>query len=490
MSGASEEHPPPARIRLTSGVSGLDDVLGGGLFAGGLYLLSGGPGTGKTVLANQMCFAHARDGGRCVFITMLSESHSRMILNLHTFAFFDEGLMDRITYLSGVRVMREGGLAALADMIEDEVRRRGASLLILDGFRIGTRAAGATELEQTVFLNRLATLLEFSGCTALLCTLSPPGNVAPEHALADGLLELSNRRVEYRSVRELYVVKLRGSNCLDGSHIMEIDERGLVVHPRTESKLARDLSIPGATGERLRFDIPGLDAMLHGGLFETSTTALIGATGAGKTLLGLHFLAAGARQQERSLYFGFNESPARVVAQGDGVGLGLTALCESDWIDVIWRRPFENYIDRLVEELLDHVKRRNIRRLFIDGVEGMVRNSLFLDRMHAVFAALTNQLRAGGVTTVLSFESEIMGGHIVPSEPWSALVENTLLLRYVELRSNLHRMLAIIKLRGSDFDSSLREFRISNSGIVIEEAFESAQAVLSGMPKVDGGGRR
>jgi circadian clock protein KaiC len=492
VSGNQEREESPdlprhaARARLASGISGLDDVLGGGLFTDGFYLVSGGPGTGKTVMANQICFTHARDNRRCVYITMLSESHSRMILNLQSFAFFDEALAEHIAYLSGTTAVADGGLPALFNLIEEEIRRRQASFLVLDGFGLGAR--GTSETEQTTFSNRLAVLLEFSGCAGLICTFSHTGGVTPEYALADGVLELTNRHVGYRSVRELHVVKLRGSTSLEGSHVMEIDERGLVVYPRTEAKLARSLEVAGAPGEKLRFGITGLDEMLRGGIPSTSTTAIVGVTGAGKTLLGLHFLAEGAKQQQRGLYFGFHESPAWIVAQGDGIELGLGELCRANVLDLEWRPSFENYMDRITVEILDHVRQRDVQRLFIDGIESIIHNSPFRERSHAVLTALTNQLRGWGVTVLLSIESEIMGQRIVPPESWSTFVENTILLRYVELRSHLHRLLAVIKVRGSDFDSSLREFRISSEGIRVEATFESAQAVLSGIARVERNG--
>ncbi|HLU50008.1 MAG TPA: ATPase domain-containing protein [Planctomycetota bacterium] len=484
--GIVDESQPDRRRRVTTGISGVDEVLGGGLLPGGVYLLSGGPGTGKTVFANQFCFAAAREGRRAIYVTMLAESHSRMIRNLESFEYFRPDLLQHgVAYISAVHLIHDQGLETLLELIKEEVIRREASALALDGLRMGAEIAAASHAEHTMFLDRLAAFLEFSNCTGLVSTLSEPGIILPEHALADGLFELRHKKVGRRSVREFMVCKLRGCSALAGGHLFEIDERGMVLYPRTEARLARCVQVPGETGERQRFGIDRLDDMLHGGLPSGSTTALIGPTGAGKTLLGLHFLAEGARRGERGLYFGFYESPDRVTAQGDGVGLNLSDLRRDGALEIIWHRPFEHLIDRIMGELLERARQTGARRLFIDGAEGLARGAAFPERLPTILAAVTNELRARGISTLLSIEGQLMGHSIVPEHVWSALVENVIVLRYVELQSHLRRLIWIVKVRESDFESSLREFSISRGGIQVAETFESAEAILSGIARVD-----
>ncbi|HLV68579.1 MAG TPA: ATPase domain-containing protein [Polyangiaceae bacterium] len=476
---------PSFRARLSSGDPGLDEVLGGGFLTGGIYLLVGGPGSGKTVMANQVCFARAREGGQCVYVTMVAESHSRLVGNLESFGFFDRtSIASKITYLSGAGTLHQGGLPGLFELVEEEVRRRKATLLVLDGFRVGSQTFGASAADQTIFLNRLATLLEFSACTALVCVLAAPGTVMGEYALADGLLELSHRLVGRNAARELFVSKLRGSKGLAGSHTVEIDESGLCVYPRVEARLARSIRIPADAKGRAGFGVARFDEMLKGGVPQGSATAVMGAPGAGKTLLGFHFLAEGARLEEPGLYFGFYESPERAIHHGEGIGLPVREYVERGLLEFVWERPFENLNDRLVQRLLARVEQRKIRRLFIDGLEGFERSRVHARGSYSWLAALTNELRALGVTTLISVESQLLGAHTLPVEPWSALVENTIALRYVELRSQLRRLVWIVKVRGSEFDSSLREFAITKHGFRVAETFESAQAVLSGLARV------
>lgn len=479
----TEKSGNPARRRLSSGIPGLDEVLGGGLIPGGIYVLVGGPGTGKTVIANQLCFACAQERRQGIYVTVVSESHSRMIGNLETFAFFDPApIGERITYMSGVGALREGGFDALFQLIEGEVRRREPAMLVLDGLSKAARSISGDQPELRDFLNRLAALLEFTDCTAVLCMLLDAADLSAEHAMADGLIELTNTRIGRRSVRELFVSKFRGSATLDGCHTFEIDARGVVVHPRTEARLAPSTPDPPSDGERFRFGIERLDEMLCGGVPSDSTTALLGAPGSGKTLLGLHFLAEGARQGQRGLYFGFYERPVRILAQGDGVGLSLSDYRSRGLLDVTWERPFENLLDRLATMLFEHVRQRGIRRLFIDGAEGFARGAMFSERTPGLLAAITNELRTCGVTTLMSLETPMFGPVTTPQALWSALIDNSILLRFVEARSHLHRMISVLKVRGSDFDPAIREFAIGEQGIRVGDTFERAQVISSGHP--------
>lgn len=176
------------------------------------------------------------------------------------------------------------------------------------------------------------------------------------------------------------------------------------------------------------------------------------------------------------------------MAQGEGIGLPLERLCASGRLDLVWQAPYEVILDAVVADLLERVHARRVKRLFVDGLDALCGAAAYPGRTQTVLAALTNELRVLGVTTVLSFEAPLLGGSGViqiPGTP-SALVENALLLRYVELRSTLHRLISVLKVRGSEYDPRIREFHISADGIAIASTFESVEAVLSGLARVRG----
>ena len=486
---------PSSPGRLPTGIAGLDVVLRGGLVRGGTYLVMGGPGTGKTTLAAQLCFRHVADGGRALFVTLLTESHARLLANLRAFAFFDPAPVgDALYVISGAGELEQGGVDGLSDLLRRTVHERRATLLVLDGLGTVADVAGSP-LALKRFLIGLDAAATMLGCTTLL--LGPAGDggagagaARPEQAMVDGLLELARVRVGPRTVREVEVHKLRGSPFLEGRHGLAIDDRGLVVHPRTEALLRTPAAAAPPDGPPLPLDVAGLDAMLRGGLRAGTATLVLGPTGAGKTLLGLHFLAAGVRRGEPGLHFGFYEMPPRLLRTADAFGLALGAAAADGRLELLWQPPIEQDLDALAERLLGAVRRRAVRRLVIDGLGGFETAVVYPERRSAFFSALTNELRALGVTTLVCAElARLVGRDLdVSLQGVSALAENVLLLRAVELRSRLTRLLSIVKLREGDYDPAIRELRITATGIEVADPFEGAEAVLTGLAHLPHGG--
>jgi circadian clock protein KaiC len=223
--------------------------------------------------------------------------------------------------------------------------------------------------------------------------------------------------------------------------------------------------------------------MLQGGVWNGSTTMLLGAAGSGKTLLGLHFLAAGAARGEPCLHFGFHESPATLVTKAERVGLPFGDLVARGALRISWQLPVEKLLDRLAEELLAAVEEHGATRLFLDGLNSFRHMTAVPQRPVGFFTALTAELRSRGVTTFLTVESASLFGTEInqPFEGISALVENILLLRYVEYRSSVRRMAGILKLRDSDYDHGLRELLITPQGMRLGGAFVGIESILSGI---------
>ncbi|QEH37626.1 Circadian clock protein kinase KaiC [Aquisphaera giovannonii] len=485
--GEPEERQPPPEgpERVESGIPRLDYILKGGFLKGGTYNLIGPPGSGKTILGNQLCFNHiGRAGGRCVYISLLVESHAKMLRHLASLKFFDTGMIpERLYYVSGYSALREGGPDALLELIRATLRDRQATLLVVDGMEsIRQFAEGEQKIKE--FVHELQAFTALIGCTSLLMCFKDPSYSFTENAVVDGVIELSDQLIGPRAVRELVVHKFRGGDYLRGRHEVEITEGGIVIHPRTEIQFDKP---PGqATEQRIRmpFGVAELDRMLFGGLPSGSTTALLGAPGTGKTLLGLSFLVEGARQGHHGTYFGFYEPPPRLLEKAGQVGIELEKYVEEGLIDVVWQPPLEHMLDSLAEQLLEKIRehQKPRRRLFFDGVEGFRAASVYPDRLPRFLSAFCNQLRASDVTAVMTEELPLFRPEIdMPNPELANVVETVILLRYVELRSQLYRLLSIMKMRESRYDTSIREFRITDEGLDVAASFESAEAILTGL---------
>jgi circadian clock protein KaiC len=469
--------------RVPSGVPGLDTVLCGGFPKAGLHLIQGLPGSGKTTLGNQICHAHAAAGGRALYVTLLAETHDRMLLHLGTMRFFDlSRLPEQVSYVSGLAALQGEGLRGLVTLLRREIAPHKASVMVLDGL-VAAEDRAASETEFKTFIQELQVQAALHGCTALLLTAARGQAVPPAHTMVDGIVELTDVRYGSRTERGLFVTKLRGSDHLPGRHPFRITQEGLVVYPRVEAAFRVTTRPDEARLGRVSTGVEGLDAMLGGGgMPEATVTGVIGPSGIGKTTLGLHFVC-GSGPAEPGLFFGFYETPPRLVQQAARLGLDLGGAVDRGEVEIVWQPQGENLQDALAHRLLDAVGRRGVRRLFFDGLGGFLEASVEPQRISRFFAVLVNELRARGVTTLYTMETrDVVGRGIeVPVSGISSIVENLIALRFLEYRSRARRLLSVVKVRASGFDPTLREFVITEGrGISLAGAFEGAEGLLSG----------
>ncbi|AWN50260.1 serine/threonine protein phosphatase [Methylobacterium terrae] len=486
--------------RVPTGIAGLDAILGGGLFRGGVYIVQGTPGSGKTIFGNQACYTHAgaRAGAspehRALYVTLLAESHSRMLGHIAPLGFFDPALIpDRIAYLSAFRTLQDEGLAGLLTLLRRETARREASLVVLDGLVAAEETASSTLAFKT-FIHELQTQAAATGATVLLLTSASAGadRVAAEHTMVDGLIALSSRLVGRRAERELEVCKFRGSGFLRGRHAVRITDGGIRVFPRIEASLRVPSRRDHVEGAALTTGLPALDAMLGGGLPHHSTTLVGGPAGIGKTTLGLQFL--GADPEAPGLFCGFYESEAAILAKARALRLPVAGLIEEGRVAVTWQPATEGLIDEVCTDLLEAIRNRGVRRVFIDGLDAMCRIAGDQDRILRIFAALTAELRALGATAMYTRETDLRGTFIdAPSggsslRQTSSVAENVVLMRSCSLRSGVHRLIAVAKARDARIDPNLRVFDIRPGGLAIDDGPDRAEAILADRDRMRSGG--
>jgi circadian clock protein KaiC len=471
--------------RVHSAVPGFDQILGGGLFRTGVYIIQGLPGCGKTILANQICYGHVAEGGAAVYVTLLAESHSRMIQHLSTLSFFDvKAFPDRLAYISAFHDLESGGLKGLMDVLRREMRTRKVGVLVLDG--LVAASEGASHLDLKKFVHELQSIAVLHDCTVLLLTSGNIHRMAAEHTVVDGLIEVKDKLFDARSERSIQVRKFRGAGPLRGKHSMRIDNDGITVFPRFES-LYRSPASQAMRDEATTTGIASLDAQLAiGGVPMCSSTVVIGSTGTGKTTMGVHFLHA-STAAEPGLHLSFFEGPDRVRTKARSLGLALESLEASGAVELMWQSPGEALIDEIADRLLAAVARRNVRRLVIDGLSGFLESAVYQERLNRFLSCLINELRSRCVTVLMTLETRDVISSVI-SMPWgvSGLVDNLFFLRFVHDEGHVERLLTIIKMRDTDYQAGLRRLCIDSQGMHIAGTYRadgdvipSAQAVAS-----------
>ncbi len=457
---------------MPTGVQGLDTILRGGLLEGGMYIVMGDPGTGKTILSNQIAFHHAGRGGRVFYVTLLAETHARMLAHLAEFSFFDSNAVSRnLNYVSAYNVLAKDGLEGLLEHLRNIVQKEQATLLVLDGL-LSVEQFAESVLAYKRFLHGLQLYTNTFNCTTLLTTtVSPDARRGPEHSIVDGHVILRDSNRPNGALRTLEVPKLRGSASLRGRHAFEITDNGLVAYPRLDVIFRPRASATETAFERRPFGVQAIDDMLNGGLSSASSTVVIGSPGTGKTLLGMQFLSEGARRGERGLVFHFYEGPTELTEKSERAGIQVRSFVESGMLHLSWRPPVGLLLDAVAQSLFEALEKSGATRLFIDGFDAF-RTALDADdRLIVFFSALANELFYRGVTTIFSSETENVVGIVarLPTAGISAMAENLLMMRYEELHGRQHRILSVVKLRESGYENAVRELHISDDGFSLGE---------------------
>ncbi len=469
--------------RMPSGIAGLDLILGGGFVRNGIYIIQGLPGAGKTIFGNQICYTQVAGGEQALYVTLLSETYDRMLLNIHRMRFFRPGCISReMNYVSAFGVLEQEGLHGLLTMLRREIAARHPTVLVIDGL-VAAEHLAPSELELKKFVHELQIQAGASGCTMFLLTSAMDASVSPEHTMVDGMIELADHQYEWRTEREIMVRKFRGSGYLRGQHSMHIDDDGISVYPRIEALYARPVAVKPPSAVRVSVGVAGLDDMLGGGVARASTTLMLGPTGSGKTSLGLHFLAAASPEQP-GLMLGFYESPDQLRARAWEMLPGLVQGLREGWLDLMWEPAAEDHMDRIARDLIEDVRRRGVRRLFVDGLTALRSLTPHRDRLPSFIRALCSALRALDVTALFTMEVPELVGSVVraPASTLTPIAENLLLLRYVEVDARLQRLISVLKVRDGWFDPRLRSFDIESGQIVIGSSFRGMEGLLTGFP--------
>ncbi|MBI1754107.1 MAG: AAA family ATPase [Acidobacteria bacterium] len=474
--------------RMATGVPGLDAILGGGLPEFSFNLIAGPPGCGKTTLAHQLMFAMATRERPALYFTVLGEAPLKMLRYQQQFSFYTpEKIKDSIRFVNLGEDVATGQFDRVLARIMKEVEVYSPGLVFIDSFRSmmleGNPLTGASISPQH-FIQRLGVQLSSWQVTSfLLGEYTPEEGVHPIFTVADGLLSLCQSVSRNSMVRKIQILKMRGQATSPGVHTFRIAGDGITIFPTAsiagDSGAAVMASRIPRSDKRLAMGLPELDTMLGGGLPSGYSLLVAGPSGSGKTILATAFLAEGVRLGEPGVIVAFEQTPSQSWTHT------IDDLVRAGKIGLINTRELDLSIDEIVQRMIHMIGEMKATRVVIDSLSGfeLAVAPTFREDFRESLFRMVSSLVGMGVTVLMTSELEDRYTDFRFSSYGSAFLTDAIIVqRYIELESRLKRVMAVVKVRGSSHSDELRQYEITNDGIVIGEPLKDIEGLLGGQP--------
>lgn len=480
----------PEQERASTGVAGLDDVLGGGLPVNHLYLLEGTPGAGKTTVGLQFLREGVARGERALYVTLsetagelliVAQSHGWSLEGVEIFQLMtEEGLspesQQSILHPSEVELgeTTRGIMAAV-----DRVRPHRVVFDSLSEMRL--LAQNPLRYRRQVLA--LKTFFSTRHCTVLLLDdRSTAQEDLQLHSIAHGVIVLDQFVDTYgperRSIR---VIKMRGIPFRGGEHDCNLATGGLVVFPR----LVPPAEAPRFTLELVSTGSAELDRLLGGGLARGSSTLFIGPSGGGKTTTAIACVRERLKRGEKAAYYLFDESLGTLLMRTRALGLDVEPFLQGGLLEIRTLDPagvspgeFANMVRASVDG--------GAKAVVIDSLnaylQAMPGDKHLMLQMHEVLTHLNHR----GVVTLLVLAQHGVIGDIRGDIDLSYLSDSILMFRFFEARGSLLKAVSVIKSRTSRHELTIREFRLSRGGIEVGEVLSDFEGIMAGVASYRG----
>jgi circadian clock protein KaiC len=484
----------PAKA-VATGVSGLDEILGGGLSPNCLYLLQGSPGSGKTTLGLQFLREGVAQGERVIYVT-LSESTAELESVAKSHGWTLEGMevvelvpSDEALLADSQYTMFHASEVELGDTTKrvlEQIERVKPSRVVFDSLS-EMRLLAQNPLRYRRQILSLKQYFTGRQCTVLLLDdkTSDHSDVQLQ-SLAHGVIDLEQNIPTYGAERRrLHITKMRGKKYAGGYHDFVIRRGGLQVFPRL---IAAEHGISGERGI-IESGLPQLDELLGGGLQRGTSTLIVGPTGSGKSSLSALFAIKAAERGERAAFFLFDETIATFLNRSESLGMPIRKHLQAGKISVQQIDPAEMTPGEFADRIRESAEDEHATVIIIDSLNGylnaMPEERFLTIQLHEMLTLLSQK---GVITILIAAQHGIVGYNMPGPIDASYLSDCVILLRYFEACAAVRQAISVVKKRTSAHEKTIREYKLTSDGIQIGEPLREFQSVLAGVPSFVGNG--
>ena len=476
-------------MRCSTGIDGLDNILGGGLPCYSLYSIQGAPGSGKTTFALQFLLEGIKDKQKTLYITF-SETKKELarVAHSHGWNINDVSIMDLSSLEEQLNPDSQNTLFHPSEvelnqvftLILNKIDEVSPQRIVFDSVS-EMRLLAETPLRYRRQILSLKQALADRDITVLfLDDLTIANQDLQIHSIAHGVIHLSQVEHEFGAEkRKMKVIKLRGVDFIGGQHDMEIQTGGIKVFPRMISGQHSKESAVGF----LESGNKELDQMLGGGLDRGTASLFIGPAGTGKSNLIMRYALSAISKSEKVAYFCFDETIANLKKRCLGLNIDLDEPIESGFLRVQKVDPAELAPGAFAHLILELVTKEDFKMVVIDSLNGYIQsmpqeNYLTL-QLHELLAYLNNQ----GVVTVMSVAQQGMIGVMTSPVDLTYLADTVLLTRYFESSGSVRKAISVIKKRTGPHETTIREFSFNENGLTVGPELKGFEGILTGVPR-------
>jgi circadian clock protein KaiC len=483
---------PGELARLSTGNSGLDNILGGGFDRDRLYLYEGKPGAGKTTLALQFLLEGARKGEKVLYITLSeTERELTLVAERHGWSLDGIDIFELVPSEASLDSERELTVFHPADielgettkLIFARVEALRPTRVVIDSLS-ELRLLAQSSLRYRRQVLAVKHFFTQRQCTVIMLDdLTAAQNDFQLHSIAHGVVLLEQLAIDYGAERRrLRVMKMRGIQFRGGFHDFAISQGGLSIFPRLVAAEHHKAFVgdftPSGNAE--------LDQLLGGGLERGTNVLLIGAAGVGKSSLALTYAIAAAERGENSVFFAFDEGRGTLEARAKTLGLPLQTHLQSGCIRHQQIDPAELSPGEFAANVRRSVEVDEARIVIIDSLNGYMQampdERFLILQMHELLSFLGQQ----GVLTILVLAQHGLVGPMETPLDISYLSDAVLMLRYFEVAGTVRRALSVVKKRSGHHEHTIREFRLSAGGVQLGPPLTQFRGVFTSAPEYSG----